>query len=168
MASEATTIPGDLRVRGNVNANGYNFPANSIGDSQFNSANPLGATKQVHQHNERYSQVHGSAATTARVPIHTAFDAGAVIDIRAKCSVIPIGDSTVTVDLYKNGSSILTGVITLDNTVAANVSETTGITAPGTYVEDDEFHVVVTATVGTGTLPQGLSVLVVFREGSGG
>lgn len=167
MASEPTTIPGDLRVRGFVTANGFNFPANSVGDSEFDSGRPLTATKQEHQFNERYSQVHGSAAVSARVPIHTAFDAGEVIDIRAKCSVIPVGAATVTVDLYKNGVSVLTGVITLDNSVTAYVSETTGISPPGTYVADDEFHMVVTATAGGGTLPQGLSVLVVFREGSG-
>lgn len=69
----------------------------------------------------------------------------------------------MTVDLKKNGTSVLTSTVTIDHTVAAYTQVAASI-ATNTYVAGDVFEVVVTATAGGGTLPQGLFVALITRE----
>jgi hypothetical protein len=72
----------------------------------------------------------------------------------------------VTVDLRKNGTTILTSVITISVAQAA-YARVAGAIASAAYIAGDVFELVVTATAGGGTLPQGLFVDTVLREGSG-
>jgi hypothetical protein len=78
-----------------------------------------------------------------------------VIKFLAGCIVIPIGAATVTVDLRKNGSTILTGVITLNSSSISRIAQAATILTTSAVV-GDWFDVVVTATASTGTLPTGV------------
>lgn len=141
-------------------------PNGSWGDAQIGASSPILATKLKHQYAPAYAQPHGTAAATARAVVHVARSAGDVSAIDCGIVVAAVGAATVTVDLRKNGSSVLTSVVTINNTHTAYTKVTGAInTAP--YVAGDVFEVVVTATAGGGTLPQGLFVSAVFREGSG-
>ena len=73
------------------------------------------------------------------------------------------GDSTITVDLHKNGASILTGVITLDSANTAYIVEA-GTLSSATLADGDVLEVVVNATVGTGTLGNGVFASCIIRE----
>jgi hypothetical protein len=162
-----SVIDGDLVVKGNfiMTAGGVAaLPANSIGNAQISSTSPLDVTKAVHQLSKTYPQKHGAVvASDTGTCIHIATGAGTVNGFSAAVRVIPIGAATVTVDLLKNGVSVLTAVVTLDNATVAYTAEAAAITTPA-YVAGDFFEVVVVATAGGGTLPQGLGVQATFRE----
>lgn len=141
-------------------------PNNSFGDSQIGSSNPILATKLKHQYVPTYGQPHGTAAITERKTVHVARSAGDVVAIEAGPVVAAVGVATVTFDLRKNGTTVLTGVITITNAHAA-YAKVAGAISSAPYVAGDVFELVVTATAGGGTLPQGVFCDVVFREGSG-
>lgn len=143
-------------------------PDGSFGDAQMGTANPVGTTKLKHQYTPLLAQDHGVAAASVRRVVHVARSAGEVSAFEAGVVVAAIGNATVTVDLRKNGASVLTSVITLDSANAAYAEEAGPLNAALTaYVAGDVFEVVTVATAGTGTLPQGLYADAVFREGSG-
>lgn len=141
-------------------------PDSSFGDSQIGATNPILATKLKHQHNPVYAQAHGSAAATERKVVHVARAAGEVVAIDAGIVVAAMGGATVTIDLKKNGTTVLSAVITIDNAKVAYAKEA-GAISSASYSAGDVFELVVTATAGGGTLPQGLFVEPVFREGAG-
>ena len=74
-----------------------------------------------------------------------------------------VGAATVTIDLQKNGVSVLSAVINITSALAANVYIDASITTT-TYVADDVFKIVITATAGGGTLPTGLYVQLTTDE----
>lgn len=157
------TLNEDLRVRGRITSDAMTIPDSQIGDQQMNEDDPVTAAKLEHQHSQVYSQKHGTATVTERKVIHRAIGAGTVFDVVAGCEVANVGDSTITVDLRKNGVSVLTTPISLTS-ADANFGVIPAGIATGPYAADSVFSVVVTATVGTGVLGQGLFVNVNFRE----
>lgn len=161
----SSNIDGDLYVRGTLRANNFTPPNNSVGNAQFNSGDPLDANKQQQQFNRTYTTANGSAVADGSGPIHVAFGQGSVYGVEAGLVTANLSGATVVIDVLKNGVSIMTSALTLDDT-HANREVVVG-TVDGTlgqYVADDVFEVTVNATVGGGTLGQGLFVLVVFRE----
>lgn len=156
-------IDGDLTVRGTFRCTSAGLPAASVGDNQFASSDPLSAAKQEHQHEEVVAQVHGTAAVTERRVLHVARGAGSVTAFRAGVVVANVGAATITVDLRKNGTTVLSAVVTLNNTHTAYTKVDGTVSVP-TYVAGDVFEVVITATAGGGTLGQGLFAQGVFRE----
>lgn len=157
-----TTIPGDCVIGGTLYVASFVPSAGSIRNAGIASDAAIVATKLEHQ----FALTYGTSGTaaSATIPIHCAYGAtGDVISIKAGSVAIAVGAATVTVDLRKNGSTILTGVITLDTGNTAYVGEAgTILTAP--YVAGDTFTLVVVATAGGGTLPTGLFVTVILRE----
>lgn len=139
------------------------IPAQSIGDQEFGTSDPLGAEKQEHQHTQRYAQAHGTAAVAHRQVLHAARSAGQLLEFRAGVSVACVGDSTITVNLYKNGSTILSAPVVIDSGDAA-YDLLDAAFASSSFVADDVFEVVVTVSAGTGTLGQGLVAQLMARE----
>jgi hypothetical protein len=142
-------------------------PDASFGDAQMSAANPVTAPKLKHQYTPTHGQPHGVAAVTERKVIHVARAAGDVVACEAGVVVAGSGGGmSVTVDLRKNGTTVLTAVITL-NAASTAYANTDGAISVGPYVAGDVFEIVITATAGGGTLPQGVFVDAVFREGAG-
>ena len=160
-------IQSGLHVSGNLSCEGFSPPNACIYDDQVGTPSgtrsPIGAEKVEHQLFARLAQVHGSAATAERRVIHCAHAAGTIESVVAGLVVACIGDSTITVDVRKNGTTILTGTIGLDSTNVAYAEEAGTISA-NTYAAGDVLEAVVTVSAGTGTLGQGLYVSVVLRE----
>lgn len=158
------TIDGDVQVRGNLRCVTINLPATCVGDAQVSGSSPITASKLQHQHSKTFAQANGSAAVAERRVIHIAYGAaGTVLAFRTGVVTVATGDSTVTVDLYKNGASILSATVTIDNTKAA-FARTTATLSSASYVAGDIFEVVLTVSAGTGTLPQGLFADFVTTE----
>jgi hypothetical protein len=151
-------------LKGLVKFEQVQFPNATFGSTQFSASDPLVTSKQKHLKDMPYTQKHGAAVVTERRPVYIAKATGTIAGFAVAVSVIPIGDSTVTVDLLKNGATVLSAVVTIDSGNVAYVSEPAGIAGGGTYVSGDMFEVNVTATVGTGTLPQGLIAQATFNE----
>lgn len=159
----SSKVDGDLIVNGTLRANNMQLPNNAVGNNQFNSADPLTASKQQHQYLVGLNQAHGTAATAERRAIHCAHAAGTITDVVAGAVVAPVGDSTVTVDVYKNGVSVLSSALTLTSSGAA-FEETAGTLSTPAYAAGDVIEVVLTVSAGSGTLPQGVYVRLTLRE----
>ncbi len=139
------------------------LPVNSISDVTVAPDAGIQATKLEHQYELTYGQPN-TAATTITLPLHVVRGATATLEsICAGSIVAAIGGASVTVDLKKNGTTCLTGVITLDSGNTAYIPEA-GVVSVSAAVADAVYTLVITATVGGGTLPTGLFVTVKIRE----
>jgi hypothetical protein len=161
-----TIIPNDTVVNGILSCRQVVPSETCITNAHVRSDAAIAATKLDHQHQPVFAQNHGSAASAQRQVMHVARGAGTIVNFRAGVSVACIGDSTITVNLYKNGSTVLTGAIVLDNGNAAFAKED----APGftstTIAAGDVFEAVIAVSAGTGTLGQGLFCELTVREGA--
>lgn len=159
-------VPGDMFVNGTFRANAMDIPDNSVSNSTFDISAPLDATKQFHQYLVKLNQ-NGTASTETRT-VHQAYGDGRLIVAYATIKTAAIGAATVTLDVKKNGTSILSGAWVIGNTtVAFGVSLGTLNPASQDYLQDDVFEITATAAAGGGTLPTGLLVTLVLREGAG-
>lgn len=156
-------LDGDLVVRGRVVAQTFTPPAGSIGDAAMDSGNPLAPNKSKQQINQMVNQAHGTAATTDRRVIHRAYGNGTITAVYAGVVVACVGAATITVDLRKNGTTVLSGVITINNAIAAYAA-VLGSVSSATYAAGDVLEVVITATAGGGTLGQGLFIQLICNE----
>lgn len=153
---------GDLYVTGNIGSATLSIPAGTLINAGVNASADISATKLEMQHSVTYGQ--NGTASSVTVPIHCVRNAsGAVVSIEAGSVVANIGAATVTVDLKKNGTTMLTGVITLDNANTAYLSEA-GTLSSTALVDGDVLTLVIVATAGGGTLATGLFVTVYWSE----
>lgn len=167
MSDLAVTMNGDLIIRGTLAPSAMIMPASAVTSDSVRASANISADKLQHRHVLNYGQAN-SAATTITIPIFSALQIGQVMSVKAGSIAAAIGDSTVTVDCKKNGTSVLTGVITLDNANTARVMEAGTIDgAQDDLAAGDFLELVIVATVGTGTLPTGLLVTVeVYENGA--
>jgi hypothetical protein len=71
------------------------------------------------------------------------------------------GGGSCTIDLKKNGTSVLSGAVTLDSTTAAYALKDGTVTTPA-YAAGDVFEVQVASP--SGTKPKGVFARAVLRE----
>lgn len=153
------TIPNDMYVDGNLSSKTFNPASGSITNASVQALAGIAASKLQHRYRPGHAQVHGSAATAERRVIHVVRGATATINsMRAGVVVAAIGDSTASVNLYKNGSSILSGgtPITLSSADTAYALDSPGGFTSTSLVVGDVLEIVQTISAGTGTLPQGV------------
>jgi hypothetical protein len=159
---------GNVFVAGTLQCNTFVCPAGSIADAGVASpsagASGIQTSKLNHRYPITYNQPEGSAATSATVIAWIVKGTASVmIALDAALKVACIGAATITVDLKKNGTSVLTSVITFNNGTPIMTDESATIaTAAG--VAGDIFEIVVVATAGGGTLGQGLFVKALIDE----
>jgi hypothetical protein len=140
----------------------------SVGDGEVKEGAKISASKLRRRLHLRMRQ--GNVAAVAETGVlHTGYGVdGEVKAIRVSVINKATGDSTVTIDIKKNGVTILTGTITIDlNNPNANYGTKLGsvVVAPGnSYVANDVFTYHITVAAGTGTLPTGLSVEMIADE----
>ena len=158
-----STIEGALRVRGQLFADEMSLPANSVGDLEVGSSSPITADKLIHQYAPTFAQANTTAASETRV-IHVARGPGTIVGFRAGSIVACAGAATITADLRKNGTTVLSAVITLDNANTARVVENGTLSGTPTVVNGDVLEVVIVATAGGGTLGTGLFAQAIIRE----
>jgi hypothetical protein len=157
--AQPSIIQGNVAFAGSVTfPGGMVPPSGSVQDSSINAGstgatpNLIQNTKMWQQYPLKWSQV-GTAAT-ARQVVHVGYGFnGTVLGFAVGCVGVPVGAATVTVDLYKNGSSILSSILTINNSATAYVLIVAALAAGKAYVASDVFEVVVTATASGGTLP---------------
>jgi hypothetical protein len=136
-----TTFNGDFHFNGALSAKTFSPPASSVGNNAIAANAGIAATKLQHRHEKTYSQPNTTTTAETRI-LHVVKGANATVQNFRAGSIAPaIGGATVTVDLKKNGSSILTSVITLDNANVAYVVEEAAITAqPGRRRRSQHCH----------------------------
>lgn len=139
------------------------LPANTItAQTQIAAAIGIAYTKVQQLRREMIFQA-GTAAS-ASIPIMRGYGAtGTVLAVNVGSIAIAVGAATVTVDIKKNGTTILSAVVQLDSGNTARVTEGGTITVPS-YVAGDFFEAVIVATAGGGTIPTGLFVEMIASE----
>ncbi|MGC9260922.1 MAG: hypothetical protein ACP5I8_12735 [Phycisphaerae bacterium] len=160
----AANFPTDITVQGTVTAQNFATNAAFITDTNVAALANINATKLNHQHREVYAQATASTAAAARQVVQVTYGAtGTIIAYSAGLAgTANAGGATITVDLFKNGVSILTAPITI-STQAVRVLTAAGIATTST-VAGDVFEVVVTVTPGSGTLGTGLFSSLTINE----
>lgn len=160
-------FPDNVTITGRLIAGQFDMPASAVSDTSVEAGANIDADKLEHTHRKTYFKA-GTAATET-IPIHSVIGATARrLQVVAGSIAIAIGNATVTIDVKKNGTSVMTGAtpVTLDSSNTARVAEALSI-ATTTAVAGDLFELVVVATIGTGTLPTGLFVEFQIDEVAG-
>ena len=141
-----------------------NLPSVCVGNAQVKLAAGIEATKLEHQHRPTYAQESAATAADETRVVHVVKGAtGSLQAFSAGCVVANIGDSAITVDLHKNGVTVLTAPISLSSTDSA-YDVVAGVLASDAVVVGDVLEVVVDATVGTGTLGTGVFASLDLHE----
>lgn len=140
----------------------------SVGDAEVKEGAKVSASKLRRRLHLRKSQ--GNVAVVAETGVlHVGYGVdGEVKAVRVSVIGKLTGDATVTIDVKKNGATILVAPIGLTlaipaadyGTVAGNI-----VVSPGEqYVAGDVFTYHITVAAGTGTLPTGLTVEMIADE----
>lgn len=164
--SQPMVIPGSVVITGTLSPTTITLPAGCIADT--NVATPAGGAAGIStaklncRTHVRYNQPEGtSVVTESRIVWITHGTSGAFVSFTAQDKVASSGGDTVTINVLKNGTSILSGgtAVTVTGTTAVTGTITTTSTAAADYVE-----FVITATHTSGTLGQGLVADLVVDE----
>lgn len=160
----STRIDTDVYVTGNLNSQTLTIPAGTILNAAVNTAADIAATKLEHRHKLVYAQESGTNAADESRVLYVCYGATAtVIAFEAGNVVAATGNATCTVDLKKNGSSILSAAISLDSTNAARVVEA-GTLSNTALVDGDVLEITIDGTIGTGTLAKGIFASLIVDE----
>jgi hypothetical protein len=151
-------IDGDLTVRGTLNCGAITLPQNAIdSSSQIKAGTNISADKTEQRFFPCYSQPN-TAATAETRTLFVARRAGTLNEVVAGSIVAATGDSTTTINVRKNGTTVLAAPIVLDNANTDRVVESGSVSGGGGFVAGDHLDVVITISAGTGTLPTGVFV----------
>lgn len=140
------------------------FPVQTIGDAQINPAAAISSPKLEHRFMPKLAQVFGVAATAERRVVHRAKSVGTIAFYYVGLSVANVGAATVTVDLLKNGTSVLSAPVVLSSATVVYTGAVLAAVATAAYTVGDVFEVNITVAAGGGTLGQGVFAAPIFTE----
>ena len=146
------------------------LPAGQIVNADVNSAAAIDTGKLRHRTHLTYCQSNGTAVVADENAVFVSYGATSACAIVAgKCGIQTLmttgsgDDKTVTVDVKKNGTTILTAPYELNKSKTAKVSYNL-VFASTALVAGDVISVVVTVGGSTGTQGQGVFVTLVVDE----
>jgi len=152
----AFVIEEDGQFRGTVRFLDARLQAGAISDDEVDAGADIAASKLEHQHRQVCAQESGTTASGETKVVHVVHGTnGTLKAFKAGCVSPCTGDATITVDLLKNGSSVLQSAITLDNSQSAYELESAVISSTS-VAADDVLEVEVAVNAGTGSLGKGV------------
>lgn len=159
---------GNVLIQGTLTASGFVAPSGCITPSNIATpaagGNGIDISKLNHRNKAPYSQPEGTAVVTeTRIIAITHGTVGVIVALNAALKVACVGAATITIDLKKNGTSVLSSVLTFTSSTPAMTAESGTITTTATAI-GDIFELVITATAGGGTLGQGLYAEAIIDE----
>ena len=159
-------IQGDMVIVGRLTPKYLDVPSQTIVDDDVSASAGIQAGKLQHQHQPAYAQKSDATAAAERRVVHVVRGAtGTIESFEAGSVVVCTGDATITVDLLKNGVSVLTGPIVLDSTNTPRAPEGGTVDpAKKTLADGDVLEVDVDVDAGTGTLGEGVFAMPTIRE----
>lgn len=157
-------ITEDMTFTGNCRfINQPTFPDGGVTNAKVSASAAISASKLQHQHRVKFDQPNTSATSETRVIYRCYGATGTIKEFAAGSIAIAAGAATVTLDLKKNGTSVLSGVITLDTGNTARVAELASLSGTS-LAAGDVLEVVTVATAGGGTLPTGVFASLTVEE----
>lgn len=159
-----TIVQGDVIQKGLFVPDSITMPANSVSDAAIPAGANVSADKVEARVYAGWSQPNSTATAETR-SLFVAKRAGTITDVLAGSIAKATGDSTVTVDVKKNGTSIMTSTIVLDSTNTNRVGEVGALNGSlVAFVAGDWFETSIAISAGTGTLPTGVFVQLEARQ----
>ncbi len=162
-----STITGDVYVTGSLNAGSNRPSAGSVADAQVaafaGTTTGIQADKLQHRAQKEYADESATLATSQARVIHVVRGiAGTVKDFYAGAVVPLVAPATTTVDLLKNGTTMLTAPISL---AAADLAYAVkiGTLASTALVAGDVLEVRIVVG-GAGTKPKGVIARLTLNE----
>jgi hypothetical protein len=146
---------GDVFVAGTLSAVSLILPDDSVDDDAVEALAGIAYSKLEHEHRAGHGQANTAAADETRAIAVIRGTTGTMLSFKAGSIAKAVGDATCTVDLKKNGTTMLSAPITLDSSNTNRVSEA-GTLSVTTLAAGDLLEVVIDGTIGTGTLPTGV------------
>lgn len=159
-----STLAGPLYVDGQLSAESIILPDDTVGNAAVGTLSPIGAEKLQHQYAVTLALCNHATdfAGPDRRALHKVYGAaGTVLAFSAWSTVLAGATTTVTVDLLKNGTTILTSTITLDSTNTIYVAEDAVISSAAVVAGD---VLECNATISGTNEPKGVAVRLVWRE----
>jgi hypothetical protein len=139
------------------------LPSACVSDSQVAAGAAIQQTKTEKKSMPVYAQAGGSSAVSERRVAYVVSGAtGTVLSIKAGVVVAGTTGNTTTIDVQKNGTTILTAPVAVSTTTAYTLVAA-GI-ASSTLAAGDVLEVVVAAAAGAGAVPKGVFVVFALRE----
>lgn len=159
----SSVLEGDYRIEGNLSVTGsFGLPASTVTDAKVAPGAEIASEKLEHRIHALYSDIIGvDVATSGRVLYVCYSSVGVILKAFAGSVVAAGAATTVTVDIKKNGTTILTTPIVLDNTNTARVVEE-GTLSVTSLVENDVLEA--TWTLAGANEPTGFFVGVDVEE----
>lgn len=148
-------IDDDLLVNGTLQARTLIVPSSTITNAMVATGAGIVAEKLEHAPQGLFQQPTGTAAVSETRAVYLARYACTVEAFRAGVITPAVGAATLTFDLKKGGVSVLTGVVTINNTHTARQVVAGVLSGTVTLAAGDLLEVTTVATAGGGTLPQG-------------
>lgn len=158
-----TVVQGDMYVAGTLSAKNVTLPSGAINNSSIAADAGIAANKLQHQHRVHFAQPDTAAAAETRAVYRCYGQTGTLVGVYVGSIGICTGDATVTVDVRKNGVTMLNTVVTLSSGNAARVG-VAGNIAVSSLVAGDLVEIVVTPNAGTGSLGTGLFASLTIHE----
>lgn len=155
---------GDVHVAGRLTCGEFSLPESTVRNENIVSEAGIEADKLQHQYTPGYAQESATAAADEARVIHVAQGDGTIIGFLAGNVVSAIGDDTCTVDLKKNGTTVLSAPVSLVAADPVAYAEKTGTISSASYSAGDVLEVVINATHNTGTLAKGIYASAVLQE----
>lgn len=151
--------------RATVRFQSISLPNVCIDNSHVKIDANISASKLEHQHRATYAQESETAATDEKRVIHgVKGTTGTIKSFAAGCVTPCVGDATVLIDLLRNGTSVLVAPFTLSSSESA-YEWVDGVVDTEAVVADDVLSVEITGSAGTGTLGEGVMVMLdVFED----
>ncbi len=155
-----TVIPTDVYVKGSLTADTNTPSSGSVTDAKVaayaGTGTAIQAAKVQFRSNKTYSQESGTNAATEKHVLHIVIGTNAAVNsFKAGAVTVLTGDDACTVDLKKNGTSVLSAAIALASGDSNRVAKA-GTVSVAAAVAGDCFEVIVTATHNSGALPKGV------------
>ena len=151
---------GDMQVQGTLTCGQFSPPPSCIDNDAVKtpSGQPIKAEKLEHKHLKLLGEDSNVSAAAVQQVVHVIRGAiGTIKGFIAGVIVAATGDSTATVDLLKNGASILTAPLTFANSSGVYwASQQAAAFSSTALVRNDILEIKVTVSAGTGTLPKGI------------
>jgi len=161
MGTQPSRHEGDLHITGTLSTATLSIPALTVNNAAVAAAAAIAYTKVVHKHNKTYAQA-GSSADETKV-IHVVHGATCTL-LNFEVGVVTafVGDSC-TIDLKKNGTTVLSAAVTLDEGDAAYAKVAGTISTAG-GVDGDVYTVVQDFTTAAGTPATGVWASLALAE----
>lgn len=157
------TFSGNTYIDGNLSAKTFTPPAGSITNNAIAAATGIDATKLDHQYQKIHGQARGAINFAERKVLHVVHGATAeVVTFKCGNTVATTAGSSTTIDLLKNGTTILTATTVLNETNTAYTMEAAAGFTSTALVQGDVLEVNV--TVSGGAPGNGLFCLLTVRE----